>query len=308
MLKRFKCGTCMKGTVLNIERELGRWSKSSRGFCCLLSSSVSQGRKFDVFSGFLDPLPLSPSVNLHLNLRCKLSTTILQPLSKLLLFLPSRLTLSSCTSWPSVKHTWVVLSHCKVIKRWAKQQGCSACSHVWLVSTRLLWLLTITSCPLIPWEERGRKGGIRNLEGLTDHWVRDTIQLWLSNKLKTGESDRLERESALVTAASTSNGDFGLGWTLGLQFWMYSHDDFNFWLSRKITINLSFPLLQVTTLWPFSSDSLYGCSPISSSLMPTLISRLLIRKSIKQSLQDFFSPKSKGSEEATSCLKSGVLH
>lgn len=174
MLKRFKCGTCMKGTVLNIERELGRWSKSSRGFCCLLSSSVSQGRKFDMFLGFLDPLPLSPSVNLHLNLRCKLSTTILKPLSKLLLFLPSRLTLSSCTSWPSVKHTWVVLSHCKVIKRWAKQQGCSACSHVWLVSTRLLWLLTITSCPLIPWEERGRKGGIRNLEGLTDHWVRDT--------------------------------------------------------------------------------------------------------------------------------------
>lgn len=41
---------------------------------------------------------------------------------------------------PPVKQGRVVLSHCKVIRRWAKQQGSSAGSHVWLVSTGLLWL------------------------------------------------------------------------------------------------------------------------------------------------------------------------
>lgn len=55
-----------------------------------------------MFLGFLDPLPLSPCVNLHLDSRCKLSTEFaLQTLAKLLLFLLSHLTLSSCTSRPA---------------------------------------------------------------------------------------------------------------------------------------------------------------------------------------------------------------
>lgn len=124
----------MNRTLLHIVRELDSWSKSSRGFCCLLSSSVSQWDggfsqrkevwRFWIFCFSLSLCDFAVELQMQTQHNFNLFSDLLPNyhysvvlVSSCILVLLGLLALTS----PSVKHRWVVSSHCKVIRRWAKR-------------------------------------------------------------------------------------------------------------------------------------------------------------------------------------------
>lgn len=140
-------------SVAYIFRETGKWSNRR----LLLSSSVGcwvflEERSFKSYK--VSWICWYPSV-CGCNRSADAQTQVIQrtlnlPQLNLAFRSPERFVFIVFTSFPARQHagkraSWATqgrapLSHCKVIRKWAKLQGSSAGSRVWLASTSSLWL------------------------------------------------------------------------------------------------------------------------------------------------------------------------
>lgn len=126
----------------NIDRRIGRrWIWRLLLPAGLISGLVGfpRGRKLEVLPGPAGAPPCVGATDLWMHTRRnsdaqtnspQLHSLFQPPATLLLFFILSCCVLFSVLAHTSPKQGQAVLSHCKVIRRWAKQQGSSAGSHV----------------------------------------------------------------------------------------------------------------------------------------------------------------------------------